>query len=100
MKKFSIDWFIDFFEKIPKDKFCRNDFKRGNRYCARGFCGATDRNNATPMDDALVKLVPYIATINNGHSDAFKQKSCKDRVLAALKFSKINGKHKSLGFCE
>ena len=97
-KKLELDakWFLDYFQQIEPNKwtvFAQNDSE--GRHCALGHCqstttlGQSDGNgHATYIGRKLIDLldeVGGVTWINNGVNTTFKQKTPKERVLAALR---------------
>jgi hypothetical protein len=93
-KKYTVDYFIDKFSKIPDSKWRTNSYNYNGRCCALGHCGYTweKETNLGKVLERLVQnnLAVSIESINDGKNDGndyipFKQKKPKARVLAALK---------------
>lgn len=98
--KYTADYFIDKFKKIPSKNWCDGALSKGVKRCALGHCGFTDKE-ITEESAALMELVETVldtsvAMINdfsewdqNFHLPYLKHiKSPKKRVLAALKLIK------------
>lgn len=91
--KYTIDYFIKKFSKIPDSKWTTKRYKRGERCCAFGHCGQKDVFG-TKESQALAKYqidAQYFSGINDGDCEKFQQSKPKARVLAALKYLKDNG---------
>lgn len=84
-------YFIDKFTAIPDRKWCMgNDTdKSGGRHCALGHCGWRGWTESgdeifTPEAIALWAVLPRVVHINDGGHPQYRQRSIKERVLAAL----------------
>jgi hypothetical protein len=93
-KEFTVQYFINKFEKIPEDKWCmyeRNSSK--GQHCAHGWC-SIGSEGFSPQERALMDIAkanPILlqnchgfAPINNGHNPMYQQPTPKQRILAAL----------------
>lgn len=98
---YTVDYFIKKFEAIPEDKWIEAAFVRGDKYCANGHCGVNANANRTKEALALAdillplektnwpryngdKIFEVTANINDGLCREYKQKTPKQRILAAL----------------
>lgn len=89
MRQYTVDFFIKRFEIISEDKWCIENYRENEKRCVLGHCGATI-SKLTKMSTALDNLTfrclhKNIADINDGEAKGYKQKTPKQRVLAALK---------------
>ena len=89
---YNIDYFIEKFEQIPKEHWTKGSFQKGVRYCVYGHCGMTDAVVRTEESDALDAICDKynisLVSVNDNDNPNFKQRSIKERVLAALRFMK------------
>lgn len=118
--EYTVDYFINFFNSIPEDKWCINLFDdHSGRHCANGLLGVTNIHLPNPASSALQKIAApleihwgqpkrrgetvtdigegystKIATINNGNTEEYQQWGPKVRVLAALRDIKRMQQHK------
>lgn len=87
MKTYTVDYFINKFERIPLDKWCKGKFGIGTRHCALGHCGMRDTFiKATRESIALSELFQdnhmCITDVNDECPDLGSNP--KERVLNAL----------------
>lgn len=103
--KYTVQYYIDKFSKIPENKWTTNAFGEGNARCANGHCGISIKNanqhdatdEAKQLANLLLLVVDksaynkyrqpiFVATafINDGDDPKYKQRHPKDRILAAL----------------
>ncbi len=93
--KYTVEYFIKKFSKIPDSKWNVGDFISydGKKKCALGWCGM---KNVDPKESLFGKetkestelenlLNNYVADINDGRNPKYKQETPKARILAALK---------------
>ncbi len=92
--KFTVDYFIKKFSRIPARLWTTKEFERGKKHCALGHCGA-DYRTSTDMGCALVKHFKEtfgtwssLISVNDGNHIQFQQRTPKARILAALKWIK------------
>lgn len=98
--KYTVDYFINKFKKIPENKWCTITYDNGNgQYCALGHCGANYNSDfdcdfseeASELQNLFFnELKLDVATVND--STKMKEKTPKKRILAMLK--KIKRKQK------
>lgn len=92
MKKYTVDYFIKKFKRIPSSKWTIIDYQRGKRFCALGHCGCTDDMDCEayfPREaKGLCKIFDEInldvAKVNDGEMLKYPQKNARARILAAL----------------
>lgn len=92
--KYNVDYFIKKFTKIGRNRWYSGKFVGPHgRKCALGHCGVRDDGSNTDESEALQELLGWcgIADINDKKDPRYRQKSARDRILAALKDLK-NGK--------
>lgn len=85
--KYTVDHFIQKFEKIPEENWMEGEYKYGNRCCAMGHCGAVTANDLTAESRALESMLGghyVVQTINDNHDLRYQQPTPKQRILAAL----------------
>lgn len=99
--KYTVQFFIDKFEKIPGNKWTTNTYTQGDKHCAGGHCGMRFADDINHMAEAkaLVEVLrpskaehPYystdfhniVAALNDGVHSRYKQPTPKQRILAAL----------------
>jgi hypothetical protein len=93
MRDYTVEYFIEFFNKIPEEMWIvevfRNDNDQGR--CALGFCGCSE-NTSTAKARALITIFSdydiYVTSVNDGNDPTFKQSTPKQRILAALEMIK------------
>ena len=97
MKKYTVDYFIKKFTKIPANRWCTGAFKWGNKRCALGHCGVRLNNldKKNKEADALVALAAIDNTaiywVNDGLGFwTYKGQSPRTRILNFLKEIKAN----------
>lgn len=85
------DYFINFFEKIPEEKWCVGAMFEGGKACAQGHC----INHYSGSDNLRQSLLDLFGTyslvvirVNDIQSDEFPQPTPKQRILAALQWIK------------
>lgn len=86
-EKYSIDYFINKFTKIPAEMWIIgkvNDDK--GRCCALGFCN--EMGEMDPLVDLFKEKDLKVPWVNDGKDIRFNQKSPKTRIIAALKWIK------------
>lgn len=101
---YTVDYFIEKFEKIPENNWCRNRFREGDKYCAQGHCGMNMSNAPRIWAATSAKFFPesllegfwlvnlfkiglgsnVVGEINNGIDTRYRQQTPKKRILAAL----------------
>lgn len=84
---YTVDYFIEKFEKIPEDLWFMGDYFNENKtsFCALGHCGCDGEEGDTMEGIALYKLLNYdIPEINDGEHNIYQQPTPKQRILAAL----------------
>lgn len=87
---YTVDYFIDKFEKIPEENWLENGcFQDGNgRFCALGHCALRPWSRVTSEAVALnrlfVKIYSSVVNINDGKCSKYLQPTPKQRILAAL----------------
>lgn len=91
--QYTIDYFIKKFKKIPANKFCMGSFSKNGRHCMEGWCRndvathyseSTDESRA--LDDMCFKYLGWLpVNINDGACPDYKQRTIKERIMAALK---------------
>lgn len=91
--KYTIDYFIDKFKKIPENKWCVGNYILENgKKCVLGHCGANEYECMTEEGKYLITLFANndycVLDINDKESHCFPQKTPKKRILACLKFFK------------
>lgn len=93
---YDTQFFINFFEAIPEDKWCVNALRNSaGQCCALGH--VTDINN--PCSHLHVKRMIFsellsfkVPEINNGKDPRYQQSTPKQRILAALRdVQKLSG---------
>mgnify|MGYP005833708425 CR=1 FL=1 len=86
--KYDLKYFIEKFVAIPDDEWTTNDFENyiGQR-CALGHCGfRKGQTSGFAEGDHLMELLGHeVVAINDGVVTHYKQKTPKQRILAALK---------------
>jgi hypothetical protein len=87
--KFTVDYFIDKFERLPDSEWCTGTLYNGRgQKCAVGHCPYSDEYKFEERE-ALWTLFKAIlvmpAQVNDAHSPKYQQPSPKARVLAALR---------------
>lgn len=86
---YTVDYFIDKFEKIPEDKWIMGELYTENGYCAFGHCGSRGLTH-TDESNGLIKLFSenlyrcHVIPINDGKDELYQQPTPKQRILAAL----------------
>lgn len=101
---YDLNYFIGKFENIPEHLWTTGTLEgTGNRHCCLGHCGMTMTTKATEEADALAELVDKhlkltilrkkgdcdfafytIFPINDNQNSDYKQRTPKQRILAAL----------------
>lgn len=87
MKKFTLDYFINKFEALPRNKWCEGTLTNAfGQHCALGHCGAVWRE-PTKESLALGRMLDFkTAEINDGASEYLELgKHPKTRVVRYLK---------------
>lgn len=93
--------FIAFFEAIPARKWCRFVLQDDHgRRCANGHLNSAEKGGGTGSWGQTTVLVERLASvlrrsvvpINNGDDSTYKQRSARDRVLAALHDAQKEGR--------
>lgn len=92
---YTVDYFINFFSKIPAAKWLTGAYHRPGGCCALGHCGyrysCTGLTVPTQRGEALIALFPHprvtasVSNVNDGITKEFPQKTPKGRILAALR---------------
>ena len=89
--QYTIDYFIEKFDKIPAKNWIRGRFGFNGIHCALGHCGMTYTGGDNNESKALMGLIPDVAFIND---DAIQYGTTpKERILNKLyeiKDSNIN----------
>lgn len=91
MKNYTVDYFIDKFSKIPKNKWFSGRYQNPCnelQKCALGHCGITDDNLETDEANNLARVLNCgnISSINDGSAYyAYLGKHPKTRIINALK---------------
>lgn len=71
--KYTVNYFIKKFRAIPENKWCIGEYKKGERFCAYGFCGCRNGNENTPESDSLQiifnKYRIRVSFTNDGKAD-------------------------------
>lgn len=109
--QFTVDYFLDKFEKIPEDNWITNKWNVGDACCANGHCGVRSALYVRGTDEsrALAKLFEIIpasningdkflayhwqrvSQVNDGLIKEYQQPTAKQRILAALRdIKKLN----------
>jgi len=95
MSKFTVDYFIKKFKKIPSNKWHVGNYHNveETKFCALGHCNMHKRNTREGV--ALLKLFGCtwqfeVAEINDGGKKKYLQKTPRSRILAALQDVKSN----------
>lgn len=92
-EKYTVDYFIKKFEKIPEWKWAENTFHHEGRSCALGHCGWRRDDTSDIEGKHLVELFDLLKTnapaINDGNNLNYQQPTPKQRVLAALRDVKL-----------
>lgn len=85
MSKYTVDYFIKKFKRIPRNKWLVGDYSYDGKCCALGHCGER-MDKSTRESTALKSLLDgrILTNINDGWSSNYKQKHPKTRILAAL----------------
>ncbi len=92
--KYTVQYFIDKFKKIPDSKWNIGAFVSpdGKKKCALGWCGMRADNYSsdrlfkiTKESKAFEELLNFVADINDGRDVRYTQDTPKKRILAALK---------------
>ena len=90
----TIDDFIAFYEAIPEEDWCCNNYQDAcGRRCALGHLDTT----STKTSEAVFRLFSIVvvrahytvADINDGHDPKYQQPSPKARILAFLNDCKL-----------
>ena len=87
--KYTVDYFIKKFKKIPAKKWTTARFVKDGKRCALGHCGIDNFTIRNQEANTLMllfdsQLLTQVSTINDMQSDQYKQKTPKKRILAAL----------------
>lgn len=99
--KYTVQFFIDKFEKIPEEYWNTNTYGYNTSHCAGGHCGMRSAGDAEKFPEAMALLqiliptkikrhyytVPFlqvVAIINDGEHPKYKQPTPRARILAAL----------------
>ncbi len=90
--KYTAEYFINKFSKIPDEKWIINSFRKGDACCALGHCGVTTRIHETPASYGLrnlfyaTQVLPNIVQTNDALivSAAELGDTPKERILNAL----------------
>ena len=95
MKEYSADYFIKKFKAIPSTKWIIGDFHNDSKtkFCVLGHCGMTNRYHQEDYTEEARELVELFkkylyedpADINNSSIYRYQQKTCKGRIMAALR---------------
>ena len=87
------DWFIEFFESIPEDKWSADKFNDPDgKHCALGHLLARDDNRE--KYNTFIRLIykhaqeVHFVTVNAVKTEKFPQETPKQRVVAAVKYIK------------
>lgn len=96
-EKYTVDYFIEKFKRIPEDRWCTGKLKTENEsHCALGWCGVTSMANLNKESKALVALFSErwlsVAGVNDGWDSRFNLETPKERILAALDYIKSREK--------
>jgi len=79
--KYTVDYFIDKFKAIPRNKWCTGVYEFYGQRCALGHCGET-YGHQTRESMALRKLLPATTATNDQNGIG---KHPRTRILNALK---------------
>ena len=90
--KYTVEYFIRFFRKIPDNKWCVGNYVEGEKMCALGHCGETNvgkTKKSTALSNIFIKKLSLTPDqINDGEEteimDFEKISTPKKRILAAL----------------
>lgn len=84
MKK-DLQWLIDFYEKIPEDKWTTEKYHYKDKYCALGHLGFGDYNRPSFVHEVnqIVELT-YLVVANDNVGKIYQQDNPKARVLYFL----------------
>ena len=94
-EQYTIDWFIDFYSKIPEEKwttgfYVRNIGTKEISFCALGHLGIGNSSNknrkkaARFLSDLFAANHLSVSGINDGLVCVFQQPTPRQRILAAL----------------
>jgi hypothetical protein len=92
-RKYTIDYFIAKFESIPLNRWTtktfRNQLADGTvQCCALGHCRGPELERTQESDALDVILRKRTFEINDGFDPKYRQKSPRNRILAALEAAK------------
>lgn len=88
-QKFTVDYFIDKFSKIPEENWCTGMFTIGSAHCAYGHCGlgwdTSFTEESVALADLFIKIRATIINVNDAIDyNPYQQPTPKQRILAAL----------------
>lgn len=84
--KYTVDYFINKFKNIPRNKWCISDYTDGyGKFCALGHCGENVRERTDESKVLHEFLSHNTIDINDGTHPHYKQKHPRTRILAALR---------------
>ncbi len=108
MKKYTVNYFINKFSKIPANRWTTKRFKtKTGKCCALGHCGDTDLSDGNKESNALFRLISKnltmsVYTVNDeriyvsrspfGYVSTYLGDTPKSRILAALELIKAGVK--------
>lgn len=105
-KQFTVDYFIEKFEKIPEERWTTGVYSKDDGQCALGHCGMnTGIIKYNTEADALWDLVYYniglsVVRINDAYEKRYSQRTPKQRILAALRDIKKLSKEPNVQECD
>lgn len=86
--KYTLDWFITFYEQIPADRWITGDYVNSEGCCAYGHLGERRVGETPESVKALQELIgeTYISEVNDGEPEYLHLGDTpKERVINYLK---------------
>jgi hypothetical protein len=86
----TVNQFIKFFSKIPKNRWCTDSFIEDNKCCAYGHLGCRTYNDmfkgkAGQLLKLFDRIDASVTEVNDTNYTQFKAKHPKTRILKALR---------------
>ena len=90
--KFTVDYFIEKFTKIPDSKWAMGNYRVGQRKCALGHCGYSNSNRPIHTEEgvALSQMFAKVNLLVSHINDGFPEFGVtpKERILVVLEHIK------------
>ena len=83
--QYTVDYFIEKFEKIPDEKWVVGDFGFNGTHCAFGHCGMVNANECTSESKALMSIFGNVSIVRTNDGSIGIGNTPKERILNKLK---------------